>query len=228
MELQLPPGNRTDGNCGVTAVAAVAGVHFDKAFEMIKQIENRKGNWKGGSYTFSRRKALTKLGIKFEETVSVGRSNPSLKKWISWYARKGDVYIVSTSGHVQVVHGKTVLDQRGPAKIEEYWGRNKRVKNILKINNPVLVAKRQPDTVAVEPNSTGTNLMKPNKNYIVKRLSAINQTQMSLAAELKIDRAQVTRLLNGERKVQLDEVPTMARFLDISTIEMLRNLGLDV
>ena len=81
------------------------------------------------------------------------------------------------------------------------------------------------EVTATEPE---TDAMKPNKDFIVKRLAEVGKTQMAMAVALDIDRAQVTRLLNGARKVQLDEVPTMARFLDISTIEMLRNLGLDV
>ncbi len=70
--------------------------------------------------------------------------------------------------------------------------------------------------------------MKPDREYIVARLAKLGKTQTSLGQELKIDRAQVTRLLDGSRRVRLDEVETIARFLDISTIEMLRRLGLNL
>ena len=71
-------------------------------------------------------------------------------------------------------------------------------------------------------------VMKPDRVYIVDRLAELGKTQTALGKELKIDRAQVTRLLDGSRRVRLDEVETIARFLDISTIEMLRRLGLNL
>lgn len=70
--------------------------------------------------------------------------------------------------------------------------------------------------------------MKPDRKYIVARLAELSKTQTSLGQELNIDRAQVTRLLDGSRRVRLDEVETIARFLDISTIEMLRRLGMNL
>lgn len=70
--------------------------------------------------------------------------------------------------------------------------------------------------------------MKPDRKYIVDRLAELSKTQTSLGQELKIDRAQVTRLLDGSRRVRLDEVETIAHFLDISTIEMLRRLGMNL
>ena len=70
--------------------------------------------------------------------------------------------------------------------------------------------------------------MKPDKKFIVDRLAELRKTQTALGEQLKIDRAQVTRMLNGQRRVQLDEVEIIARFLDVSTIEMLRRLGLQL
>ena len=35
-------------------------------------------------------------------------------------------------------------------------------------------------------------------------------------------------MLDGERRVQLDDVKPMAIYLEVSTVEMLRRLGLDV
>ena len=70
--------------------------------------------------------------------------------------------------------------------------------------------------------------MKPDKNFIVGRLQDLGKTQTGLGETLKIDRAQVTRLINGERRVRLDEVEIIARYLDISIVEMLRRLGLNV
>ena len=68
--------------------------------------------------------------------------------------------------------------------------------------------------------------MKPDKLFIVDRLKELAKTQSGLGDRLNIDRAQVTRLLDGKRRVRLDEVETIARYLDISSLEMLRVLGL--
>ena len=73
-----------------------------------------------------------------------------------------------------------------------------------------------------------SSAMKPDRKYIVARLAELRKTQTALGEQLKIDRAQVTRMLNGQRRVQLDEVETIARFLDVSTIEMLRRLGMNL
>jgi hypothetical protein len=229
LELLVPLGNQKNGNCGVTAVAAVAGVHFDEAFALLKKIGGRNSNWKGSTRVATRKKALEKLGVKFAETTLSRRH--TLATWIEWDAKPDAVYVVTTTRHVQVVHGRTVLDQSGPEDIADYWGKSKRVKSVLLIKNPRMVANTQPGRVDVEVTATepkAADTMKPNKDFIVKRLAEVGKTQMAMAAALNIDRAQVTRLLNGLRKVQLNEVPVMARFLDISTIEMLRNLGLDV
>lgn len=219
MELSVPAGNRLNGNCGVTAVAAVAGVHFDEAFELIRKSRGAGDRWKGSSNNFDRKKALDALGVKYTQQPRTRGPKQTLRKWIEWNAKPDATYIVTTTGHVQVVKGSTVLDQQGPSDISEYWGKSKWVKSVLLIDDV---------PATVEPAATERETMTPDKAYIVARLSEIGKTQMALGEALKIDRAQVTRLLQGKRKVQLDEVPIMARFLDISNIEMLRRLGLDV
>ena len=79
-----------------------------------------------------------------------------------------------------------------------------------------------------EISDIGDFFMKPDKNFIVGRLQDLGKTQTGLGETLKIDRAQATRLINGERRVRLDEVEIIARYLDISIVEMLRRLGLNV
>ena len=83
-------------------------------------------------------------------------------------------------------------------------------------------------TVKKSEKTDWVNRMKPDKRFIVGRLKDLDKTQTSLGKALSIDRAQVTRLLDGDRRVRLDEVETLARHLDISTIEMLRRLGLNL
>mgnify|MGYP003115157928 CR=1 FL=1 len=67
-----------------------------------------------------------------------------------------------------------------------------------------------------------------NKSWFQLRLRELGKTQMGLAQVLDIDRGQVTRMLDGERRVQIDEVPLLAHYLEVEEIEILRRLGLNV
>ena len=80
---------------------------------------------------------MKKLGLsyrvmKFPELVyDIGNgSKPSLKKFVEWGTAKGTLYVVTTSGHAQVVMDGWVTDQGGSRPIDKYWGRNKRVQAV--------------------------------------------------------------------------------------------------
>jgi hypothetical protein len=137
--LDLPTGSRGGGNCGVTATAIAAGISFDQAWDLFKKhcprIKNSK-NWEGGTWCGEREIVMHKLGLKYEmisqrklrdsKTVRM----PTLKKFVEWHTKKGIVYIVTTTGHVQIVKDGWVIDQRGARAIDEFWGRNKIVDHV--------------------------------------------------------------------------------------------------
>lgn len=95
---------------------------------------------------------------------------------------------------------------------------------------------RSPKPIAVEPppceNSTTTKEaqgeVKINSTAIRRRLRDLGKTQTGMGEAIGIDKAQTSRMLSGQRKVQIDEVERLARYLDISTVEMLRLLGVEV
>ena len=70
--------------------------------------------------------------------------------------------------------------------------------------------------------------MKIDSKWIRARIAKIGGSQAELGRVLGVDRAQITRMLDGQRRVQLDDVKPMAIYLEVSTVEMLRRLGLDV
>ena len=70
--------------------------------------------------------------------------------------------------------------------------------------------------------------MKIDRKWIKARIAAVGGSQAELGRVLGVDRAQITRMLDGQRRVQLDDVKPMAIYLEVSTVEMLRRLGLDV
>jgi hypothetical protein len=146
--LSLPEGARRGGNCGVTATAIAAGISFDQAWDLFekhcKRIRNSK-RWTGGTHDHERELVLGKLGvsyrvIKFPELVyDIGNgAKPSLKKFVEWGTVRGTLYIVTTSGHVQIVQDGWVTDQSGSKPIDEFWGRNKRVQSV-----EVIIPKRK-------------------------------------------------------------------------------------
>ena len=63
-----------------------------------------------------------------------------------------------------------------------------------------------------------------NKQFILQKLVENNLTQTKLANILNIDKAQVTRLLNGERQLKATEVKPLANFLKTTELIILNNL----
>lgn len=51
-------------------------------------------------------------------------------------------------------------------------------------------------------------------------------SQRQLAKAMKINQSNLSRLLSGERAMRLDEVPVLARLLEVSQLEILRRAGL--
>ena len=70
--------------------------------------------------------------------------------------------------------------------------------------------------------------MRIDAKWIKDRIADRGGSQAELGRVLGIDRSQITRMLDGERRVQLDDVKPMAIYLEVSTVEMLRRLGLDL
>ncbi|MAE81412.1 MAG: hypothetical protein CMB80_01660 [Flammeovirgaceae bacterium] len=137
--LDLPSGARRGGNCGVTAVAIAAGVSFDQAWDLFKKHCSRirrNKKWTGDTFTHERTLIMKKLGLKYEvipqrklrddKTVRM----PSLKKFVEWNTKKGVLYIVTTTHHVQLVQDGWVIDQHGSKLIDDFWGKNKKVEEV--------------------------------------------------------------------------------------------------
>lgn len=122
--LALPIGGVPRGpNCGVTAVAVICGVSFETAWLAFRAFYPSP-NWQGRTSTVYRTKVLNALGCRAIQHYLKRRV--TLANWVKKEAGLG-TYLVLTAGHVQVVRGHYVLDQRGPCHIDKYWGRNKRV-----------------------------------------------------------------------------------------------------
>lgn len=65
-----------------------------------------------------------------------------------------------------------------------------------------------------------------NAVWFRKTIKDSEKPQSELARQLGITPAQISKMLQGERRVQLHEVPVIARFLGKSNSEVLINLGI--
>lgn len=121
---------RDQPNCGVVAVAIAADVPYTVALAAFSRTH---GNWKGRTFRRERREVLEFFGITL---IEVPVEPMTLHKWIRYHAWPNDHYMVTTTGHCQMVHNNHVADQYGIRHIDNYKLRSKRVKHVWRIVKP--------------------------------------------------------------------------------------------
>lgn len=67
-----------------------------------------------------------------------------------------------------------------------------------------------------------------NKPWFLDQLRARNETQASLARHLKVDRSQISLLLAGKRRLQMDMAERIANFLRVPVEEVIENAGIKI
>jgi len=140
--LALPVDAQRGPNCGLTALAVVAGVTLAEATAAyIRQYPRFVGsNWKGGTRWTYTKQAAEHLGVRYVDdtpledgyTIRIVK-RMSLKTFVKKHAIPGKRYMVRTTGHVQVLQDGIVIDQGGVRHIDEYFGAGKIVKDALRI-----------------------------------------------------------------------------------------------
>jgi hypothetical protein len=140
--LALPVDAQRGPNCGLTALAVVAGVTLAEATAAyIRQYPNYVGsNWKGGTRWTYTMQAAKHLGVRYVDDTPLEDGynirivkRMSLKTFVKKHAIPGKRYMVRTTGHVQVLQDGMVIDQGGVRHIDEYRGAGKIVKDALRI-----------------------------------------------------------------------------------------------
>lgn len=139
--LALPVDAQRGPNCGLTALAVVAGVTLaEAAAAYIRQYPRYVGsNWKGGTRWTYTLQAAKHLGVRYVDDTPLDprygcRIRMSLKTFVKKHALPGKRYMVRTTGHVQVVQDGMVIDQGGVRHIDEYHGAGKIVKDALRLS----------------------------------------------------------------------------------------------
>ena len=122
----LPADAKPGPNCGVTAIAASTGQSFARVWNLCaKHLKHRK-RMTGSTVHIQRLKVLDELGADYEV---VPHERMTLQAFCQRVARPRTTYMVTTTGHVQlvrIIEGVAyVLDQCGCKAIDEYSGRRK-------------------------------------------------------------------------------------------------------
>jgi len=149
MEFALPKDAFRGSHCGVQAVAIVAGISLTEAFgkfrKHCKRVASKK-RWHGGTKHEEREAVLQQLNVKYEKLVQKGSSyiighGMTLQRFIKDVANPNHVYMVTTTKHVQLIHGNKVLDQGGVVEIQDYWGKRKKISNTVLVFKQIDAAK---------------------------------------------------------------------------------------
>lgn len=158
-----PTDQRSGPNCGVTATAICAGVSFNRAWNTWKTLGAyyAKRNWKGGTIRTHQTWALEKLGIEyFTFSDMTDCHGKALTYFADYWAAEDKVYMVTTTSHVQTVMRQGdevyVIDQRGAKRIEDYWGKRKRVKQVIEIKTPFKNAIEREQVIEAQKKNVAT------------------------------------------------------------------------
>ncbi|MDB2638732.1 hypothetical protein N9Y91_06970 [Alphaproteobacteria bacterium] len=141
MTLTIPDWEMAKGKpcCAVLACAVAAQRPFKDAWRFMTQHRGRTGRWRGVMYDRDMFALLDHLGVKFKRLEGFGlfkMDNPTLGAWAAGNAKPDQLYFIVTTGHAQTLFNGTVMDQRGPKPLAEFWGRRKRIRFVLEIALP--------------------------------------------------------------------------------------------
>ena len=64
--------------------------------------------------------------------------------------------------------------------------------------------------------------------FIIQSIENQNLKYVDVAKKLKVSRGQVTKMLNNERELKISEINVVADFINVSTVILLRKLGVKV
>lgn len=106
-------GPSHEPNCGVTAVAVIAGAPFGEAFAMIKRQHGYGPAWKGRTYLADRLQALDTLGVP-HRTIYRPAWNARGKHSLLHWARRlpyGVTFMVDVTGHTVTLRDGCMVDQ---------------------------------------------------------------------------------------------------------------------
>ena len=120
--------------CGVLACAIAAQKPFKEAWAWFKKANKycARPRWKGGTYPIDYPKWFEYAGVKVKYFNDYF-FHTKLKHFVDLHMKKDTPYFVRTTGHAQIVYNDQVRDQSGIHKIDDFWGKNKIVRDFYEI-----------------------------------------------------------------------------------------------
>lgn len=147
--------------CGVLACAIATQTKFADAWWWFKKTYEKCASprWKGSTYTLWYKAFLDRHNVDYER-LSPGKFGDNwYKKPLTYFARvkaKPDTaYLITTTGHAQVLYNDMVVDQRGAVPIGKYWGKLKKVDAAIEIKRSSAIYHAIKN---IEPNEFGLPL----------------------------------------------------------------------
>lgn len=123
--------------CGVLACAIATQTKFADAWWWFRKTYNKTARWKGTTYTAWYDKFLDRHNVNYKKLNPGKFGEIWFKRPLTYFARakaKPDTaYLITTTGHAQVLYNDMVVDQRGAVPINEYWGKLKKVDSAIEI-----------------------------------------------------------------------------------------------
>lgn len=120
-------------NCGVVAVAYLAGKPVGEVFQDFKKTFGRGNSWKGRTHTYEQTTMMKKYGVKYEGVDLHPKIN-TFSQWLRYAMDPSKTYRVTVTGHVMVVDKGHVIDQQTLTHYRELkTGLRKKVQMVLEI-----------------------------------------------------------------------------------------------
>tara|TARA_S200002703_G_C3760930_1_gene234197 strand:- start:333 stop:893 length:561 start_codon:yes stop_codon:yes gene_type:complete len=127
--------------CGVLACAIATQTKFKDAWAWFKGKHRycASNRWKGCTWNHWYKDYLDHAGVKYDYLYDVklrqkGWHKKTLINFYRTVAKEDTCYLISTTGHAQVLYNGKVVDQRGVMPITQYWGKLKKIDNIYVIH----------------------------------------------------------------------------------------------
>ena len=133
IRLQNPQDQQRGPNCGVTALAIVAGISFAEAWRLAKNASGRP-RFSGGMTDRDIGIALSLANVDCQKVPDV--KGMTVQNFAHMMNGNNKTYFVVSTGHAQVVQNGRVADQSGVFNIADFWGRRKKLRYAAEIIEP--------------------------------------------------------------------------------------------
>lgn len=186
----LHNNHKTAPICGVVATAVCTGLPIAQVYR--DYARNYRGNWKGILPLGEILHGIRNYGVELKHAKDLdayGQNRATLKSFIqrTMITEPESVFLIFTTGHVQVVQGRNVIDQAGMVDFMNYrWNRKKIDYHIYRVNSNNAVI-RSVNKQEIELMTTNRETKFTRATRIVADLLAKGVKRKDILAQLTTD-----------------------------------------